>query len=191
MGYSDVPWELARLMADPDRQCRIAAIRALGHSGAVAGLPLLEYKVLATTTDTEVAAECFGSMVQIDPRKGLEFAATYLDSPDAIMAESAALAVGESRRPEAFGILTERLAGGRFDLGLRRTLLMAIGLLRTDQAMDYLIETLTTAPPKAAIDAVAALALYKKDAKLRDRVAAVVNQRDDATIRDAFDKEFR
>lgn len=190
MGYRDVVWELARLLADPDQQCRIAAVRGLGHSGATAALPLLQYKVLTAIRDVDVAAECFAAMVEIDAQRGFSFAAEYLDAPDEAMAEAATLAVGESRRPAALDLLKQRLVAC-FDEETRRTLLLAVGLIRSEPAMNYLVDTVEQSPLKAAASAIAALALYKKDATLRDRVAAVVQKRNDPTLSAALAREFR
>jgi HEAT repeat protein len=190
MGYRDVMWELAGLLADPDKQCRIAAARAIGHSEADAGMALLKYKILSLDRDEDVAAECLASMPQIDAVKSIPFLAGFLESSDEQMSEAAALALGSTRRPEAFELLRAQW-DARIDARFRETLALAMGMLRNEAAVDFLVGQISTAGASVATVAIKALAFYRRDDGLRARVAEVVAKRSEAAIREVFEAEFR
>jgi HEAT repeat protein len=190
MGYRDVMWELAALLADPEKECRLAAVRAIGHSEADAGLPLLKYKVLSGARDSDVAAECFSSLAQINPAKVIPFLGEHLDSPDIMIAEAAGLALGSTRRPAAFALLRERW-DRRVSPASREVLLLAIATLRIEPAIEFLISVIATADPRTAGEAVKALALYRRDDAVRSRVAEAVTAKSDPVVSRVFESEFR
>jgi hypothetical protein len=131
--YPDVAIELVQLLADPEREARVGAVRAIAYWGTRAGALLLRFKVLTGDPEPEVIGECFNGLLHLEPEKSLAFVAGYLDHANAAVAEAAALALGESRCPQAFAILK-----GRVDSPIRRAVLMAMVLLRTDEARQYL-----------------------------------------------------
>ena len=106
----------------------MAAARSIGHSMADAGLPLLRYKIQSGGLDNEVAAECFASLIQINAEKSIPFLAPYLDSPDAALRDGAALALGGTRRPEAFSLL-HHCYNTRMDPEFRPVLLLSMAML--------------------------------------------------------------
>jgi HEAT repeat protein len=116
-----------------------------------------------------VLGECFAALLRIDPDKSIGFVASYLEDRNEAVGESAALALGESRLETAFDILRQAFdrAANR---ALRRTLLVAIALLRREPALDYLLDLVTNGEEPDSADAVAALSMYKDDARLRDRL---------------------
>lgn len=191
MGYRDVMWELSALLADPEKECRLAAVRAIGHSEADAGLPLLKYKVLSgAMRDSDVAAECFASLAQIDPAKVILFLGEHLDSPDIMIAEAAGLALGSTRRPAAFALLRERW-DRRVSPASREVLLLAIATLRIEPAIEFLVSVIATADPRTAGEAVKALALYRRDDAIRARVAEAVTAKNNPVVSSVFESEFR
>lgn len=190
IGYRDVMWELAALLADPQKECRMAAARAIGHSQADAGLPLLRYAILSRPMDSDVAAECLASLPQINPAKAVPFLSEQLDSTDPQLADAAALALGSTRRPEAFTLLKGRW-DARISHSSRDVLLLAIATLRTEPAIAFLISVIEAADPRAAVDAIKALALYRRDDLVRERIGQAVSSRNDAALAKAFKAEFR
>jgi hypothetical protein len=191
IGYRDALWHLAGLLADREQACRLAAARAIGASHADAGLALLKYKVLASgPEESDVVAECFSAMAEIEPGKCIPFLATYLDSPDLALAEPAALALGTTRRADALEILKDH-ANRSIHPALRETLLLAIATLRIEPAMAYLVSLIGQSDTKTVSQAIRALALYRRDESIRTRVAAEVAKRSEATIQQAYAKEFR
>ena len=190
MGYRDVMWELAALLADADRECRMAAARSIGHSMADAGLPLLRYKIQSGGLDNEVAAECFASLIQINAEKSIPFLAPYLDSPDAALRDGAALALGGTRRPEAFSLL-HHCYNTRMDPEFRPVLLLSMAMQRTESAIAFVISIIATGDPRAAGSAVKALAIYRREEAVKNRVEQAVRERGDARVLEVFQTEFR
>ena len=130
--YPDVGLELVHLLADPEREARTAAVRAIAYWGTQAGALLVRFKVLAGDPEPEVLGQCFSTLLHLD-RRSLEFVAGYLKNENPALAEGAALALGESRRPEAFAVLRQHV-----DSPIRAAVLLGIALLRQDDAIEYL-----------------------------------------------------
>jgi len=160
-GDSDALEEILPLLLDSERDARIGAVRAVAGAGLPGGALLLRFKALSGD-DPEVLGECFAALLRAAPSQSLEFVAKFLDHHDAAIAEAAALALGDSRLESAFSVLREALerAGMR---PLRRTLLLAIALLRREEAIDYLLDLVQSGEGQARADAVAALAMYEND----------------------------
>jgi HEAT repeat protein len=128
--------ELTERLADKEPGARMGAATALGCCGSPAAYPLLLFKTLIGDAEPDVITECYASMLTLDPRQGIQAIYDVL-SVDGEYAESAALALGPSRHPDAFAILKDRyesLAGGL----LKQTVLVAISLCRTEEAAVYL-----------------------------------------------------
>ena len=182
MGYRDVMWELAALLADADRECRIAAARGIGHSMADAGLPLLKFKILSGGRDNEVAAECFASLIQIDAGKSIPFLAPYLESPDVALRDAAALALGGTRKSEAFDLLTKSYAL-RIDSEFRGVLLLAMAMQRTEPAIAFVVLVIANGDSKTATNAVKALSIYPRDGMLKSRIEEAARSRSDGLVK--------
>lgn len=161
--------ELARLLADPESDARIAAVRALGYAGDPASAPLLCFKALIGDERPEVIYECFLALLKLDAATALPFVADFLRRGDPALAESAALALGESRQAGAFPLLCAAWEN-TFDADLRRTLLLAIATLRTEPAIAYLL-TIVRAEARVHADAALdALTMYQSDPAIWRRV---------------------
>ena len=127
--------ELTQRLADKEPGARLGAATALGCCGSPAAYPLLHFKTLIGDAEPDVITECYASMLVLDPRQAVQCLRGALDGGD--YAESAALALGPSRHPEAFAILKERyesLATGP----VKQTILLAISLCRTEEAAAYI-----------------------------------------------------
>lgn len=175
MGHRQAPSFLAALLADPERIARAAAAQALGDLPGREGIPLLRYKAIVGDDEPEVLVACFGSLLALAADESLPFVAGFLGGATA---ESAALALGESRLEPAFPVLVEWLeAEPRADL--RRVAIVALSLLRRDTAIDYLLELIrsTKRPLADAEHAVQALAAFGYDESLRARVWKAVRSR--------------
>jgi HEAT repeat protein len=182
--YPDAMEELVRLVADKELGARIGAVRAIASAGDPASPLLLQMKVLMGDSEAEVLGECFSGLLTLAPAKSLPFVATYLDGDEAV-SEAAMLALGATRRADAFEVL--RQAWERpLSPELRKTLLLSIATLRLQEALDFLLSTIAQAPQQAAIDAIAALALYRDDSKVRTAVEAVVSSRGGRPLTEAF-----
>jgi HEAT repeat protein len=189
MGHPEALMECVTLLADPQIPARTGAIRAIGDAGRQEGVLLLRLKALLDDEEAEVTGECFGALLSLDPAPSVEFVAKFLDSPSVGIGEQAALALGESKLPAAFEVLREAWErGGTSDQ--RRTLLVAIAMLRNDQALEFLLNRLESESGPVAADALAGLAFYARDEAVRGRVGEVVRQRGEPALEAVFAREF-
>jgi len=189
VNYHDALTELAELLADPEAAARRVAAQALAYSENPAAAPLLRLKALCGDADAQVLGECLLALLRVAPEASLEFVARFLDRPDAEVADAAALALGSARLAGALPLLTawwERT----FDGERRRSALLAIALLKHDDALAYLVAHVADSAPVHARAALDALAVYRHDPRLRAQVLAAVEARADAGLRRAFDEAW-
>lgn len=187
--HPDYLLALAELLADREAPARRMAAQALGYSENPAAQPLLRLKALLGDEDPQVLSECLLALLAVAPEASLEFVAGFLDHRPPERAEAAALALGGGRPAGALPVLCawwERT----FDADLRRTALLAIAMLKSDPAIDYLLGHVAESAAPHAAAAVAALALYRHDPRLRLRVERVVAARGDAAVAAAFSEQF-
>ncbi len=182
----DVLVDLANLLADPEPPVRISAARAVAVHGRAAGIPLLHLRSLAGDEEPRVVSECLLGLLRLDARGEMPFVASFLEK-DALAAEAAATALGESRLPEALPVLRAWLERAR-PRGLARAALFAIAALRRDEAVDLLLAAVRDEHPPAARDALAALASIATGDALYERAAAAAARRPE--LRDALARAF-
>lgn len=175
--FSDALEEIVPLLIDPERDARIGALRAISSSGLPGGVLLLRFKALSGD-EPEVLVECFSALLHADPVHSPEFVAKFLERNDDAVREAAALALGESHLDSAFAVLREAFERTR-ETSVRRTLLLAIALLRREDAIDYLLDLVQKGEGLTSADAVAALAMYNKDPSLQERLAQARQKRSD------------
>jgi hypothetical protein len=149
--YPDAGLELVKLLADKQAAARTGAARAIAYWGTLAGALLLRFKILTGDREAEVIGECLSGLLHIEGVRALNFVSGYLDGENELIAECAALALGESRLPAAFEVLKTHA-----NSYLRCTVLLAIALLRSDTALEYL-RSLLPDP-----DAAKALEIYEE-----------------------------
>ena len=141
IGYPDAVFELTDLLADPEAQPRVAAIRALTGIYKDQSEPLLRLKATLGDEEQRVVAECLSALVQINADRSIDFVARFLHSPDIITAENAAFALGESKRAAAFEIL-RRYRERCPDPELVDLLLMPMAITRLEEAFEYLLDVI-------------------------------------------------
>ena len=189
INYPDVLAELAELLADAEPAARRSAARAIGYHESELGLPLLRLKLLSGDDDAEVIAECLAALLKIGPESSLPFVGRLLERADRETCQAAALALGESRVPDALALLRDLWE--RSDAAeLRRTALLAIATLRHDQALEFLLALIAEGTGPSARDAIEALAIYKDDVTLGERVRDTVERREDLDLSGALEKAF-
>jgi HEAT repeat protein len=156
-GYHDTGVELVRLLADREREARIGAVRALAWWGGSEAELLLRYKALIGDEDAVVTSECFSGLLRLAPERSLDFVASYLDHEDEAIAEGAALALGESKLEAAFALLKNKIRSP-----IRRAVLLAIAMLRKDEAIEY-VASLAAEGNKDAEAALEMMAANKRE----------------------------
>ncbi|HEU4391601.1 MAG TPA: HEAT repeat domain-containing protein [Blastocatellia bacterium] len=189
MGSREAMIELATLLADKEADARFGAVHALGQTGSDEALPLIRFKVLTGDPEPGVLGECFNALMILSPKRSLSFVAGYVDRAYPDLCEAAALALGESRLPEAFDALKEKWERN-FDRDFRRLLLLPIALVRQDTAQEFLLSLVEKAELSVASDAIAALGIYRGDEKVRERINAATAGSGKGALRSAFLKEF-
>jgi HEAT repeats len=189
MNYSGIVLLLADLLADPEKAARLAAAQALGETRAPAAVPLLRFKARTGDEDPAVTAECLTALLTAAPKESLSFVTEFLHAPDDAVAEGAALALGESRRPEALDVLTGYWPTARHG-SLAEVVLLAIAMTRLPAALEFLLEILAADNRTAALAALSALAIHRHNESVKGRIAAVVAEKDDAALRERFQKKF-
>jgi len=128
--YPNALDEVVPLLVDREPDARAGAVKALASNGGEAGILLLKLKVLTGDREADVLAECFSGLLAAAPERSASFVGQFVDSVDDGVAESAILALGESKDEGAFEVLKEkwqRTVGGP----LRRVLLIAMASSRT------------------------------------------------------------
>ncbi|WP_404790491.1 HEAT repeat domain-containing protein [Altericista sp. CCNU0014] len=181
MNYSEVMVELADLLADPEPEARIGSARAIAYAENPQGVPLLRLKVKVGDKDPQVLSECFMGLLQLAPTQSLDLIAEFLDRPEAQVCEMAALALGESRLPAAFPILRDWWRRTR-NAELRQSALLAIAMLRQDEALAFLLALVAEGKLAEAKEAAIALDLYRQDRHVWQRICEAIEQRGDDKI---------
>jgi HEAT repeat protein len=188
MNHPDAILEIVTLLVDREDDARIGAVRALSYSGQPATVPLLRLKVMAGDASTDVIAESFLALLEVAPETSLPFVAAYLDSSNAAIAETAAIALGESRQPEAIATLKNKWPGGSETQ--RRALLTGLAVARDDSAFEFLFSLVESAIEKIAAEAITALAIHQQDERIRSRVESLVEQRKGTLLKRTMAAEF-
>ena len=189
MNHPDAILEIVTLLVDREADARVGAVRALAWSGRPESVPLLRLKALQSDPSVDVMGECFTALLAIGPGSSVDFVARHLDSRNAAIAEAAALALGESHLARAVEALINKW-GVHAAPTLQSALVAALALARIDSAFDFLFSRIETASDTLAVEIISALALYKHDDRIRGRVAALVESRQNNTIREAFITAF-
>lgn len=193
MSYPLVLVELGDLLADPDPEARIGAARAIAYTQNDQGVPLLRLRVKVGDT-LPVLSECLIALLQLAPTQSLPLVKDLLHArkppgleEDIDQAEAAALALSESRSPEAFPILKTWWQGVR-DPELRKTGLLAIATLRQPEALQFLLSVIAEGKPQDAKDGIKAMGVYAQDKTVWQQVCQIVQDREDISLQPTFEK---
>jgi HEAT repeat protein len=181
--------EIVHVLGDPWPQARIGAARALASNGGHAGALLLRLKILTGEDELDVLSECFSGLLASAPESSLPLIATYIDSEDQAIAEVALLAIGSSRLPEALTLLQKRWERPTL-APLRRALLLAIAMVRSEAAVEFLISLLPDSNVQTAKDIIAALAIFRDNDKVRRAVDQAISALNDNALSEAFRRAF-
>lgn len=163
---------LVDLLADPETPARVRAAQALGMWRGTEAVAVLRLKALTGDEQPEVLGEVLAALLRHDPRRQLPFVVRFLHRDEEPHVEAAALALGESHRPEALAPLADAYQrhGGHL---VRTSVLMAIALLRHEESLAWLLAKLQTGGPSEASSLLSALRLYRGDEKIVKRIAEV------------------
>jgi hypothetical protein len=134
--------------------------------------PLLRLKVKQGNEDQQVLAECLYALIRVNPENSIGFLERFLDTDGlseldnraVILAENAALAIGESKLEKALEIL-QRHHEESMNSDFQNMLLMPMALTRLEGAFDYLIDIIEKGHSQSAVSAInAIIRLYAQPA---------------------------
>lgn len=175
MRHPDAWLEIATLLNDREDRTRRMAMESLGDSESGNAELLLRMAVLSGDEEPDITALGLQSLMRVAPDRSLPFVRAYLANLEPILAEGAALAIGEARLPESFAILRETF--DRPTRGLSQNdLCLPMALTRDEEAITFLLGIVRSERPPLARAALKALVIYGAQ---REQVAA---------IRDAVDQ---
>jgi len=172
---------LAALLCDRERTARIAAAQGLGDAGRPDASALLRFKLLTGDSEPDVLAACIESLFALARDASYGFVVRLLAAHDE-RAEVAALALGGGRFAAAFDDLAAWCIGAspeqRHRIGY-----LALALLRSDPATEYLLEAIASHGRLDAVAAARALSTFKDDTAVAERVLAAAKLHKDKAVR--------
>ena len=179
--HPDAAVHAALALEDPERATRAAAARALAEVVPEVALPLLRHKIEVGDAEPEVLGACFASFLAHSTDAGLGLATVLLARLDEPGQEAVLLALGESRQPGAFAVLRDY--SGR----ATAVAFVAMALLRIEPATAHLLEVIAGQPVRAATHALKALAHFRHDPALCERIRRAASARKDAEFSSAVE----
>jgi hypothetical protein len=195
---------LLDLVADEDKAVRAEVMRAIAQAGGDSAALLLRMRALTASEneDPAVVGYCFAGLLSIEGVPAIPFVAKFLVNQDDLSAE-AAVALGETRTPEALKALLQRLhPAAEPEILPRRSirdlflepafapsLLSSIALTRQPEAIDALLALVAdnSTYAEAAVEALGN-AGYGDD--VRQRLEAIVDKLDSHRINLTYKRHF-
>lgn len=173
-GYEQVLDRLADLLADPEPDARMGAARAALHVTTPGTAALLRLRLQIGDPEPPVMQACAAVLLEQQP-EALPLVAARLADPDVAQAEAAALAIGEAAPPGAFDLLSEAWSEAA-EIRLRRTLLVALAMLRDPAALEFLLALPPLVDSRDLDDLIAAMNLYRHDDQVWQRFESALEQ---------------
>ena len=189
LGYRELHYSAVDLLHDDEPETRRLTIAAMAEIGSEGAELLLRAKLASGDPEPAVTAECFSSLMRLNADKTMPLAVASMNDADPVVAEAAALAIGESRHPEAFTHLRTHWEENPSPRD-RDKLVLPIALTRHAAARDFLLEALASGERRLERSLLSALSIYRGDDALRARLEAVIedkrNPRLEALFRETF-----
>ncbi len=203
MGHHDAFRWHAALLADSEAMTRAIAVETLANAPEERSELLLRAKIgpppdlgapekrIYDVRDPErgIEMDAFQALMKIAPDESFDFIAGYLRDGDPERVRAAALALGESRKPEALELLCERW---RWNVKWepREPLALAIALVRSDEAFQFLLDALVNVPEVHAGFLLDALAVFRETPARTAKVKHVIESRQSRGLMQAYRKAF-
>jgi len=174
--------ELTALLADPETRVRAGVMDAIACCEPIAAESVLRTKAQAGDPEPEVTGACLLALLRLDAAPCATFVGAFLDRGDPTLRELAALALGESRLPEAFAELRTRWDAEPYKDAAARVLLKGAVLHRSEAALDWLLGLIADGERRIAQQLLRDLAAYRGNERLRQRLAQALAVRQDADL---------
>ena len=174
IGHADTVLLAGALLADTEVSARAAAADALANSGVRHGAGVLLLKLAVGDEDPLVLLGCMSGVLSLAPEVALARFGPVLHGPDEQQRELVAVSFGQSTRADACRALITALDACVLSKE-RAVLLRALGLHRSDAALEALLGIIDRGNDVDAKAAIRALAPRRFDPGLRARVERVVS----------------
>jgi hypothetical protein len=138
---------LTPLFADKELTVRVNAARAVEQVGTDSAVLLLRLRAELASDEPELLGACYSGVLSIEGPAAIPWVAQFLPLEDDTAAE-AAMALSETRAPEAVQILRAAFARAR-DPWFRTAVLSAIALSRQPEATEWLLDLIAAEKPFA------------------------------------------
>lgn len=188
--YPHALLDVTPLLFDKEAVTRAEAAAALGQSGLDGAAAALHMLALMGDPEADVMGAVYKGLLTLFPHRYLPLVKGALESEADGRMEAAALALGESRAPGALQALREALKHAP-SVRATDTLMLGISLLRSDDALSFLIGLVAEGSEKQAIAALAALTLHKHDQGVRERVQKAATERGSEKVADELAERFK
>jgi len=188
LGHPDILLLSAELLSDAEAGVRQAAADAVAHCGARHGAALLLMASRRDAEDPMVVQAALSGLLSLAADWALPLLRELLDGPSQAR-ELAAEVLGQSSREDAMDVLLEFIENCPL-AAARAVVVNAIGLHRSDRALDALLKMIAEGRSVDAVASVRALSSRKFDPRLRQRVQDEVRQRKDVAVDQAFAEAF-
>ena len=169
IGHIDLFRVVADLLADPSHEVRGAAARLAGELGGERAVLLLRLRLRLVDEEPENLGDYAAGLLAAD-------GVPLLEDRDPSRAAGAALALGGSRLAEALAPLVAVLERPLLDDEVRRAVVTAIALLRSEAAADALLHLLAEGRPEEARTAAENFHLYRDRPALVERAQEAVRR---------------
>jgi hypothetical protein len=163
-------------LMDPLDPVRLEAVRTIEQMNGDEASLLLRLKARCGDVRPAVTGCAFDAILHLEPEKGLDFVAGFLNSTDAEVRDEAALAMGLWRHPRAIEILIAAWKG-TMDKEFRSILLRAISSSREESALEFLLSLVREGPGWQAAAALEALDLHSGSPEIQARTALARKKR--------------
>lgn len=173
LGYPDLILLAGEAFSDSQHTVRLAAAESLAHFGVRHGAGVLLLALAKPEEDPLVTLASMSALLSLAPEVGLPRLTALLRGEDAEVRELAALALGQSNRPDALDALIAALNAAGSSRN-REPLFKAVGIHRSDRAITVLLESLGSETETDAQTALEALATRRFEPGVRSKVEARV-----------------
>lgn len=176
--YSRALIELVDLLNDKEPSARIGAVRAIAYGNPYEAALLLRQKIATDDDEAEVIGECMIALLHVEPDHSLNLITAYLKNQDnEVLYELAALALGDSRTDDALKALKSAWEQTfAYQYTLRRILLRAISLHRSDAAFTWLLALIESADKVVISEIIELLAIYKHNKTLKKKLFTLLDK---------------
>jgi HEAT repeat protein len=167
---------LVDALSDPADAVRVEAVRALNQAGGDEAVLLLRLKARTGDPRPLIVGHAFDALLSLERDRSVGFVAEYLKCGDEELRDEAALALGGSRLGSAVKVLIEAWPQTRLG-DFSDTLLRAISSSRLPEAIEFLLNIVSTGSQAQSAAAVQALKLHEASPEIQAQIEEALGNR--------------